>query len=305
MVAADTRRSARPLRLRRGRAAVRRGRRDRRIPLRLRRRRSSDHRDPRRLRYPAPPLRRRRAAPGDQRRRTASAASATTRAGRRVAEDGARRRRALHVGPAGSADRGHHRQAEHTRRTGLHVDALGELAGRRRRRRSTWDSADPLGPLARARRHHADRRRPPLGAGRRAGRGPVASRTGSTPRRAGTATRGVWPRMPDAVALGYRGELTVDGLVWLRHRAYDPATRAFLQRRTRCRRCRAPRTPANPYHYAGNDPVNAVDPLGLRPSPTPISPASGRRAAPREPSSPVVSARSRCRGCPGSIPTGA
>ena len=30
------------------------------------------------------------------------------------------------------------------------------------------------------------------------------------------------------VGLGYRGELVVDGLVWLRERAYDPATRAFL-----------------------------------------------------------------------------
>ncbi len=66
------------------------------------------------------------------------------------------------------------------------------------------------------------------------------------------------------VGLGYRGELVVDGLVWLRERAYDPATRAFLSPDP------LPAVPgtayaANPYHYAGNDPVNNVDPLGLRP----------------------------------------
>ena len=66
------------------------------------------------------------------------------------------------------------------------------------------------------------------------------------------------------MGLGYRGELVVDGLVWLRERAYDPATRAFLSPDP------LPAVPgtayaANPYHYAGNDPVNNVDPLGLRP----------------------------------------
>ena len=68
----------------------------------------------------------------------------------------------------------------------------------------------------------------------------------------------------DGSGLGYRGELVVDGLTWLRHRAYDPATRTFLQPDP------LPPVPgtayaANPYHYAGNDPVNALDPLGLRP----------------------------------------
>ena len=66
------------------------------------------------------------------------------------------------------------------------------------------------------------------------------------------------------IGLGYRGELVVDGLVWLRERAYDPATRAFLAPDP------LPAVPgtayaANPYHYAGNDPVDNVDPLGLRP----------------------------------------
>jgi RHS repeat-associated protein len=64
--------------------------------------------------------------------------------------------------------------------------------------------------------------------------------------------------------LGYRGELVIDDLVWLRRRTYHPATRAFLQTDP------WPPVPgtavaANPYHYAGNDPVNQLDPFGLRP----------------------------------------
>ncbi len=63
---------------------------------------------------------------------------------------------------------------------------------------------------------------------------------------------------------GYRGELGVRGLVWLRARAYDPATRAFLSPDPLPGVPGAPGT-AYPYHYAGNDPLGAVDPLGLRP----------------------------------------
>ena len=66
------------------------------------------------------------------------------------------------------------------------------------------------------------------------------------------------------VGLGFRGELVVDGLVWLRARAYDPATRAFLSPDP-LEAVLGTAFAANPYHYAGNDPVNQVDPLGLRP----------------------------------------
>ena len=67
-----------------------------------------------------------------------------------------------------------------------------------------------------------------------------------------------------ATGLGYRGELTVDDLVWLRARPYQPDSRSFLSVDP------LPGVPGdpfatNPYHYAGNDPIGAVDPLGLRP----------------------------------------
>ncbi len=81
--------------------------------------------------------------------------------------------------------------------------------------------------------------------------------------------RDVWgtetnPSHVPAARLGYRGELGVDGLVWLRARAYDPATRAFLSPDPLPAVPGAPGT-TYPYHYAGNDPLGAVDPLGLQP----------------------------------------
>ncbi len=69
---------------------------------------------------------------------------------------------------------------------------------------------------------------------------------------------------PGPVGLGWRGELHLDGLTWLRNRAYDPASRGFLSPDPLPP---VPGTPvaANPYHYANNDPLNLLDPLGLRP----------------------------------------
>jgi RHS repeat-associated protein len=70
---------------------------------------------------------------------------------------------------------------------------------------------------------------------------------------------------PDpGLRLGYRGELELDGETWLRARAYDSATRAFLSPDP------LPPVPggacaANPYHYAANNPLGQADPLGLRP----------------------------------------
>jgi RHS repeat-associated protein len=69
---------------------------------------------------------------------------------------------------------------------------------------------------------------------------------------------------PTTPQLGWRGELTIDGLTWLRNRAYDPGTRAFLSPDPLPP---VPGTPTatNPYHYANNNPTNQLDPLGLRP----------------------------------------
>lgn len=66
------------------------------------------------------------------------------------------------------------------------------------------------------------------------------------------------------VHVGPGGQVGVAGLEWLGVRAYDPGTRGFLSV--------DPLPPvtgtawgANPYSYAGNDPLHALDPSGLRP----------------------------------------
>lgn len=66
------------------------------------------------------------------------------------------------------------------------------------------------------------------------------------------------------LGIGSAGELTIAGLEWMGARAYDPATRGFLSM--------DPLDPApgagwsgNPYSYAGNDPLHAVDPTGRSP----------------------------------------
>jgi len=86
---------------------------------------------------------------------------------------------------------------------------------------------------------------------------------GCDPWGAGTATAG------DGPALGYLGEVEVGGLVWLRNRVYDPATRQFL---TPDPLPGIPGLPvaAHPYHYADNNPIGRVDPLGLQGQPLSI-----------------------------------
>lgn len=70
--------------------------------------------------------------------------------------------------------------------------------------------------------------------------------------------------LPSGVELSADGGLQVAGLEWMGARAYDPTTRGFLSV--------DPLTPAtgaawsaNPYSFAGNDPLHALDPLGLAP----------------------------------------
>ncbi|SYZ33654.1 Cell wall-associated polypeptide CWBP200 [Propionibacterium australiense] len=69
---------------------------------------------------------------------------------------------------------------------------------------------------------------------------------------------------PWGVGLTGSGGLTVAGMEWTGARVYDPVTAGFLST--------DPLPPvlgagwaANPYSYAGNDPVNLSDPTGLRP----------------------------------------
>jgi RHS repeat-associated protein len=63
---------------------------------------------------------------------------------------------------------------------------------------------------------------------------------------------------------GFRGEWMLEGLLWLRHRAYDPETRSFLSPDPEAG---VPgfTTVADPYHYCHHNPVGWVDPLGQRP----------------------------------------
>nr|WP_237688304.1 RHS repeat-associated core domain-containing protein [Arthrobacter jiangjiafuii] len=75
---------------------------------------------------------------------------------------------------------------------------------------------------------------------------------------------GVSTGLPAGISLTGSGGLDVAGLEWLGARAYDPAARGFLST--------DPLPPVlgagwdgNPYAYAGNNPLNATDPTGLRP----------------------------------------
>ncbi len=71
-------------------------------------------------------------------------------------------------------------------------------------------------------------------------------------------------RLTGDVAVTASGGVVIAGLEWMGARVYDPAARGFLTV--------DPLSPiagtawsANPYSFAGNDPVHALDPLGLRP----------------------------------------
>ena len=66
------------------------------------------------------------------------------------------------------------------------------------------------------------------------------------------------------IDLGFHGELTVDGLVFMGARIYDPNTRCFLSRDPLAG-VLARNGASNPYNFANSDPINRLDPSGLRP----------------------------------------
>ncbi len=80
----------------------------------------------------------------------------------------------------------------------------------------------------------------------------------------GLATTAAGTGLPAGASITASGGVSVEGLEWMQARAYDPATRGFLST--------DPLDPVtasgwagNPYSFAGNDPLNASDPWGLRP----------------------------------------
>jgi len=153
--------------------------------------------------------------------------------------------------------------------TSVVVDASGELAevdGAP----LLWDSADPLAPLAWLDEQAV------VGAGTPWGlAGGDGAATWLAPDWQGTVGP---PRVDPWGALGgpagegathvpqlgYRGELEFDGDVWLRARVYEPASRSFLSPDPLPGIAGTPWA-ANPYSYAGADPVGRADPRGLRP----------------------------------------
>ena len=158
--------------------------------------------------------------------------------------------------------------ARGTRRTAVHVDALAELASVDGTE-VFWDSAASYGatPV-----QAGDV--PVLAAGPVTGVGSSWTSPGwRTARSADGATADPWsmgastdlPGAPGSgLGIGAAGELSVGGLEWLGARVYDPASRGFLSV--------DPLDPVpgagwagNPYSYAGNDPLHALDPMGLSP----------------------------------------
>ena len=69
---------------------------------------------------------------------------------------------------------------------------------------------------------------------------------------------------PHEPTFGYRGELQTTNTIHLRHRDYQPTTGTFTTTDPMAGVDGTP-TVANPYHYADSNPINEVDPLGLRP----------------------------------------
>ncbi|GAA3619405.1 DUF6531 domain-containing protein [Microlunatus ginsengisoli] len=151
---------------------------------------------------------------------------------------------------------------DQVRRTRVHADALGELADVDGAT-IFWDTAAYAGAPVLV----GDT--PILAAGPVTG---IDDRWTAPGWRTGRATGGdPWAAADGGHALGDAelavdgsGDLSVGGLDWLGARVYDPASRGFLSTDPV-----EPTTGAgwsgNPYSYAGNDPLHALDPTGLHP----------------------------------------
>jgi RHS repeat-associated protein len=136
----------------------------------------------------------------------------------------------------------------------LDTDALGQLA-RVGDTRLIWDANQPVPELLAIGDEQVPR---PGGLAPALARTEDHDRDGRDPWGAGS------PGGDGGLSVGYLGELEIDGLVWLRNRVYDPATRQFLSPDPLPGVPGLP-TATNPYHYADNNPLGMVDPLGLQP----------------------------------------
>ncbi|WP_152364027.1 DUF6531 domain-containing protein [Microlunatus speluncae] len=149
-----------------------------------------------------------------------------------------------------------------TRTTRLWVDVVGEL-GRVDGAETWWDSAESYAPgLIQA----GDSPVVPT-AGGLTGVGGAWHAAGWRTARA--ASPDPWAVAPVAdltagMRVGAAGELLVGGLEWMGARAYDPATRAFLSV-DQLEPVTGAGWSGNPYAFAGNDPLHALDPAGLSP----------------------------------------
>jgi len=183
--------------------------------------------------------------------------------GRRVAELGPYGERRYHWGPAGQLDGIETTGADGvTGRRRLSYDALGRLAAIDGIP-LVWDPARPIEELRVVGDHvlAAAGGLPHMAAAWPNGNGAVPDPWGGV---VAAPSNGYEPSGPVGLEVDCQGELNVDGLVWLRARAYDPATRSFLSPDPLPGLTGHP-WGSNPYHYAANDPIGWSDPTGLRP----------------------------------------
>lgn len=148
-----------------------------------------------------------------------------------------------------------------TRTTRLWTDALGEL-GRVDDTETWWDTAAAYPGLIQAGDTpvvHTAGGLTGIGDAWHAPGWRTARATAPDPWTIGPVTD-----LGSGLGIGAAGELSVAGLEWMGARAYDPATRAFLSV-DQLEPVIGSGWAGNPYAFAGNDPLHALDPAGLSP----------------------------------------